>query len=230
MRIAQLQVSDGAPLAAPSRVMSSHDPLAWPAPQPANKLLLKSPLTWPSGGAAIPLSPLLPVPPIRDHGDMAAGGWQHNSETSRIGLGSMITDTFPRIEPKSVRDHGSLDFRGYAAASAQARWMAWISSGAGGRGTPGLNCAAMRTRRSWAVMSREEGEGLAGYQGALSRRRRTTAGLWPARWYQVITRDWVNRAKGTVRSTARGVRLRALPAPVMALASLKATSMAHRLA
>ena len=62
-------------------------------------------------------------------------------------------------------------------------------------------------------------------QQALARRRRTTAGLWPARWYQVITRDWVNRAKGTVRSTAARVRLRASPAPVMVLASLKATSM-----
>jgi len=42
--------------------------------------------------------------------------------------------------------------------------------------------------------------------------------------------DWVNRAKGTVRSTARGVRLRASPAPVWFLASLKAASMARRLA
>src|SRR5262245_60772792 len=106
MRIGPLQVSDGAPLAAPSRVMSSHDPLAWPAPQPANKLLLKSPLTWPSGSAA---SPSLPSPirsPIRDHGDMAAGRWQNKSETSRIGLASMITDTFPH-RTQSVRDHGS---------------------------------------------------------------------------------------------------------------------------
>src|SRR5262249_61087793 len=204
MRIAQLQVSDGAPLAAPSRVMSSHDPLAWPAPQPANKLLLKSPLTWPSGGAAIPLSPLLPVPPIRDHGDMAAGGWQHNSETSRIGLGSMITDTFPRIEPKSVRDHGSLDFRGYAAASAQARWMAWISSGAGGRGTPGLNCAAMRTRRSWAIMSREEGQALAGDQGALSRRGRATAGPWAGGGVPGVTRGWGDKGEGAGGAEGRG--------------------------
>src|SRR5215471_5700515 len=96
MRIAQLQVSDGAPLAAPSRVMSSHDPLAWPAPQPANKLLLKSPLSWPSGGAAIPLSPPLPVPLIRDHGDMAAGGGRTTpNQPHRPGF--MITDTFPRI-------------------------------------------------------------------------------------------------------------------------------------
>jgi hypothetical protein len=41
----------------------------------------------------------------------------------------------------------------------------------------------------------------------------------------MITMAWVNRAKGTVRSTARGRRLRASPAPVMFLASLKATSM-----
>jgi hypothetical protein len=46
----------------------------------------------------------------------------------------------------------------------------------------------------------------------------------------MITMAWVNNAKGTVRSTARGRRLRASPAPVMFLASLKATSMARRLA
>jgi len=63
------------------------------------------------------------------------------------------------------------------------------------------------------------------YQGALSRRLRAMEGWCPARWYQMITMAWVNRAKGTVRSTARGRRLRASPAPVMFLASLKATSM-----
>src|SRR5262249_51728606 len=47
------------------------------------------------------------TPSFRDHGDVAVGGWQNKSETSRIGLASMITDTFPRVEPKSVREHGS---------------------------------------------------------------------------------------------------------------------------
>jgi hypothetical protein len=41
----------------------------------------------------------------------------------------------------------------------------------------------------------------------------------------MITMLWVNRANGTVRSTARGRRLRASPAPVMFLASLIAASM-----
>src|SRR5262249_34494048 len=41
---------------------------------------------------------------LHDHGDLAYGG-QNKSESSRIGLASMITDTFPRIEPKSVRDN-----------------------------------------------------------------------------------------------------------------------------
>src|SRR5262249_56673432 len=143
MRIAQLQVADGAPPAAPAPVMSSPCPLAWPAPQPANKLLLKSPLSWPSGGAAIPLSPPLPVPLIRDHGDMAAGGWQNNSETSRIGLVFMITDTFPRIyiEPKSVRDHGSgadrHDHEACRAAGATSRAWSAPDRHVDGRAEPG---------------------------------------------------------------------------------------------
>jgi hypothetical protein len=50
-----------------------------------------------------------------------------------------------------IRD---LEFRGYAAASAQASWMVWISPGVGSRGTPGLNWAAISTRRSLTIMSR----------------------------------------------------------------------------
>jgi hypothetical protein len=41
----------------------------------------------------------------------------------------------------------------------------------------------------------------------------------------MITMDWVNSAKGTVRSTALRTRLRASPAPVMFFASKIATSM-----
>jgi hypothetical protein len=41
----------------------------------------------------------------------------------------------------------------------------------------------------------------------------------------MITRLWVNSAKGTARSTAAGRRLRASPAPVMFFASKIATSM-----
>src|ERR1019366_6024038 len=47
----------------------------------------------------------------------------------------------------------ALDFRSYAAAVSQARWMAWISPGVGWSVRYGLNLAAMRTRRSLAVMS-----------------------------------------------------------------------------
>ena len=62
-------------------------------------------------------------------------------------------------------------------------------------------------------MSSKAGSVLAGYQGWAWRRAVMRAGLWPCRAYQMTTRVWVSRANGTVRSTARRVRLRASPAP-----------------
>jgi hypothetical protein len=66
------------------------------------------------------------------------------------------------------------------------------------------------------------------YQRARLRRSVITFGEWPVRWYQTTTRVWAWRPNGTVRSTARWVRLRASPTPVTCLASEKATSMAQR--
>src|SRR5262249_26872438 len=53
---------------------------------------------------------------------------------------------------------------------------------------------------------------------------------WPCRAYQVTTRVETIRANGTVRSTARRVRLRSSPAPGMLRAPAKACSMDHRAA
>ena len=78
--------------------------------------------------------------------------------------------------------------------------MVRISSGVCWRGTPGLNCAAISSRRSFAIMPTSAGRILAAYQGARSRRPRAMAGPCPARWYQMITMLWVNSAKGTVSS------------------------------
>ena len=52
---------------------------------------------------------------------------------------------------------GSLDFRGYAAARAQACWTSRISSVVAGRGDGGRNRAAMIWRRRLVSMSRVAG-------------------------------------------------------------------------
>jgi hypothetical protein len=74
-------------------------------------------------------------------------------------------------------------------------------------------------------MSSKAGPVLAGYQGSAARRAAMRAGSWPWRAYQVMTRVWMSRANGTVRSTARRARVRASPAPRMLRASAKACSM-----
>ena len=79
-------------------------------------------------------------------------------------------------------------------------------------------------------MSSKAGSVLVLYQGWSWRRLATWAGSWPRVAYQVTTRVLVIRAKGTVRVTARGVRLRASPAPRTLRASAKACSMAQRAA
>src|ERR1035437_2260029 len=127
-----------------------------------------------------------------------------------------------------IRDPSSpLDFRSYAAAVSQARWMAWISPGVGWSGRYGLNLAAMRTRRSLAVMSDVDGWVLVLYQGAAARRSSMSAGSWPAVAYQQAAMAWHASWNGTVRRTAFGVRLRACPAPNSCFASSIATSMLH---
>ena len=64
-------------------------------------------------------------------------------------------------------------------------------------------------------MSSKAGSVLAWYQGWAWRRAVMPARWWPRWAYQVMTRVQVSRANGTVRSTARRVRLRASPAPRM---------------
>lgn len=77
-------------------------------------------------------------------------------------------------------------------------------------------------------MSSKEGWVLVVYQRALARCSSVSAGWWPASAYQVVTTVQASRPKGTVRSTARRVRLRASPTPRVWRASKKAVSIAQR--
>ena len=79
-------------------------------------------------------------------------------------------------------------------------------------------------------MSSKAGSVLAWYQGWAWRRAAMPARWWPCRAYQMMIRVQVSRANGTVRSTARRVRLRASPAPRTLRASAKACSMDQRAA
>src|SRR4029453_15086971 len=81
-----------------------------------------------------------------------------------------------------------LDFRGYAAADAQARWTALICSGVASPGRSGRNRAAMMVRRSLASMSSKDGSVLVVYQGWRARRSVTSSGWWPCKAYQMTTR------------------------------------------
>src|SRR5207237_1643000 len=84
----------------------------------------------------------------------------------------------------------SLDFRSYAAASSQASRMAWSSSHVGWSGRGALNLAAMRTRRSRAVMSLVDGSALLVYQGEFLRRACRSSLARPAVAYQVTVTAW----------------------------------------
>ena len=79
-------------------------------------------------------------------------------------------------------------------------------------------------------MSAVDGSALVVYQGARARCSSTSAGSCPAVAYQRMARVWQASVNGTVRSTARAVRLRACPAPKTCLASSIATSMDQRAA
>ena len=83
------------------------------------------------------------------------------------------------------------------------------------------------TRRSLAVISAVDGSALDVYQGASRRRVSVSAGWWPTVAYQQTARAWHASVNGTVRSTARAVRLRACPVPKICFASSIATSIAH---
>ena len=76
-------------------------------------------------------------------------------------------------------------------------------------------------------MSAVDGSVLAVYQGALARRVCGVGRVWPAVAYQLTVMAWQASWNGTVRSTARAVRLRACPVPKSCFASSIATSMAH---
>ena len=118
--------------------------------------------------------------------------------------------------------------RGHAAASSQARRMAWISSHVGRSRRDGLNRAVIRTRRSLAAMSAVDGWVLVLYQGAPRRRASVSAGWCPAAAYQTTATAWQARAKGSVRSTAAAARFRAWPHPKTCLLSSIAVSVSHR--
>src|SRR6516165_9476343 len=90
-----------------------------------------------------------------------------------------------------------------------------------------LNLAAMLPRRSLAAMSAVDGWALLAYQGARARCSAASAGSWPAVAYQQVAMAWQASWNGTVRSTARAVRLRACPAPKTCLLSSIATSIGH---
>ncbi len=90
--------------------------------------------------------------------------------------------------------------------------------------------AVIMVRRSWVSMSSKAGSVLVRYQGWAWRRAVMAAGSWPWRAYQMMIRVCRSRANGTVRPAARGVRLRASPAPGMLRASAKACSMDQRAA
>jgi hypothetical protein len=100
---------------------------------------------------------------------------------SHPGLG---WDTIVRL-PGILRQ---LDFRGYAAARAQACWTSRISSVVAGRGDVGRNRAAMIWRRRLVSMSRVAGSVFDPYHGADARRCATSAVGWPWRWYQRMSR------------------------------------------
>jgi hypothetical protein len=94
-------------------------------------------------------------------------------------------------------------------------------------GRDALNLAAMMTRRSLAAMSAVAGSALLVYHGESARRSCRSAGSWPTVAYQVTATAWQASSKGTVRSTAAAVRLRACPVPKICLESSIAISMLH---
>src|SRR5262249_2751294 len=128
---------------------------------------------------------------------------------------------------KKLRE-SHLKFRRYAAVSSQARRMVWISVRVGCSGRAGRYLVAMRTRRSLVCMSAVEGLVLVRYQGRRVRWSVTSSGSWPVVAYQQTVRVWQARPNGTVRSTARVVRLWAWPTPNSCLASSMQTSIAQR--
>ena len=77
-------------------------------------------------------------------------------------------------------------------------------------------------------MSAGEGVAFDWYQGQWLRRQAIAAAGSQEIAYQVIMRDWMRNANGTVRSTAFGMRLQASPAPVSCLPAALEGSMGHR--
>src|SRR6266498_1965053 len=98
--------------------------------------------------------------------------------------------------------------------------MVWISARVGCSGRAGRNLAAMRTRRSLVSMSAVEGLVLVRYQGRRARCSVTSSGWWPAVAYQQTASVRQARPNGTVRSTARAVRLGGDQGEVVAAAGI----------
>jgi hypothetical protein len=74
-------------------------------------------------------------------------------------------------------------------------------------------------------MSLVEGSAFVVYHGEFLRRACRSSLVRPAVAYQVTVTAWQAISNGTVRSTARAVRLRAWPAPKICFESCIATSM-----
>jgi hypothetical protein len=83
-------------------------------------------------------------------------------------------------------------------------------------------------RRSAVSMSANDTACLAWYQGARARQAATSTAGWPWVAYQTTVSDRHSKPKGTVRSTARRVRLRACPTPTTYQLASKATSICQR--
>src|SRR5829696_1848293 len=113
-------------------------------------------------------------------------------------------------------------------ASAACAWRS--SSRVGVTSRDGRKWAASSSRRSALSMSASETVCLVRYQGARARWAATSAAGRPCWAYQHTTRLTHSRPKGTVRSTARGVRLRAWPTPAICPLPSNKTSTCQRAA
>src|SRR6266498_537917 len=118
----------------------------------------------------------------------------------------------------------------HATLAGPAAWAWRSSSRVGVTSRDGRNWAAGSSRRSALSMSASDTVCLVRYQGARARWAATSAAGWPCWAYQHTTRLTHSRPKGTVRWTARGVRLRAWPTPATCRLSSNKTSTCQRAA
>src|SRR6266498_956242 len=132
-----------------------------------------------------------------------------------------------RVNSYLYEDSG---FALHATLAGPAAWAWRSSSRVGVTSRDGRNWAAGSSRRSALSMSASDTVCLVRYQGARARWAATSAAGWPCWAYQHTTRLTHSRPKGTVRWTARGVRLRAWPTPATCRLSSNKTSTCQRAA